>query len=46
MKLTNYTFEFKGGKIKVRAFNEKEARILAQAQAINNGWDYSIIRVC
>lgn len=43
MKFTNFTFNFKGGPITVRAFNEKEARILAQAKAINKGWDYEII---
>ena len=42
MKLTNYTFTFKGGQITVRAFNEREAKILAQAEAINRGWDYEI----
>lgn len=42
MKLTNYTFNFKGGEIRVRAFNEKEAKILAQAEAIKRGWDYEI----
>lgn len=42
MKLTNYTFKFKGGEIRVRAFNEKEATILAQAEAIKRGWDYEI----
>lgn len=43
MKLTPFTFHFKGGPITVRAFNEKEAKILAQAEAINRGWDYTII---
>ena len=43
MKLTNYTFNFKGGQITVRAFNKIEGRILAQAEAIKRGWDYSII---
>ena len=43
MKLTNYTFNFKGGQIAVRAFNEKEARILAQAEAIRKDWDYTIL---
>jgi hypothetical protein len=42
MKLTNYTFNFKGEEITVRAFNEKEAKILAQAEAIKRGWDYEI----
>lgn len=43
MKLTRYTFNFKGGKITVRALNEEQARILAQAEAINRCWDYEII---
>ena len=43
MKFTTYTFNFKGGKITVRALNEKQARILAQAEAINRCWDYEII---
>lgn len=43
MKLTTFTFTFKGGSITVRAFNCKEARILAQAEAINRAWDYKII---
>lgn len=42
MRLTNYTFNFKGGEITVRAFNETEAKILAQAEAIKRGWDYEI----
>lgn len=45
MKFTNYTFKFKGGEITVRALNENQARILAQAQAINRCWDYEIIGV-
>lgn len=43
MKQTKYTFNFKGGKITVWAFNEIEGRILAQAEAINRCWDYEII---
>ena len=43
MKTKPYTFHFKGGPITVRAFNKEEARILAQAEAINRGWDYTII---
>ena len=42
MKFTTYTFNFKGGQITVRAFNEREAKILAQAEAIKRGWDYEI----
>lgn len=43
MKMKEYSFNFKGGKITVMAFNETEARILAQAEAIKSGWDYEII---
>lgn len=42
MKLTNFTFKFKGGEITVRAFNKQEAEILAKAEAIKRGWDYTI----
>ena len=43
MKLTNFTLKFKGGEITVLAFNYNEAKILAQAEAIKRGWDYTII---
>lgn len=43
MKLTSYTIYFKGGPITVQAFNYKEAKILAQAEAIKRGWDYTIL---
>lgn len=43
MKTTPFTFNFKSGPITVRAFNEKEAKILAQAEAIRRGWDYTIL---
>lgn len=43
MKLTTYTFKFLGGEISVRAFNKKEAEILAKAEAIKKGWDYTIL---
>lgn len=43
MKFTTYTFNFKGGQITVKALNENQARILAQAEAINRCWDYEII---
>ena len=38
-----YKFRFDGGYITVKAKNEEEARILAQAKAIKNGWDYEIL---
>lgn len=43
MKLSNFTFKFKGGEITVRALNKTEAKILAQAEAIKRCWDYKII---
>lgn len=43
MKTTPFTFNFKGGPITVWAFNETEAKILAQAEAIKRGWDYTIL---
>ncbi len=42
MKPTKYTFNFKGGPITVWAMNLEEAKILAQAAAIRNGWDFYI----
>jgi hypothetical protein len=44
MKNTKYRFRFANGVIEKEAFNENEARILAQAEAINRGWDYKIIK--
>jgi hypothetical protein len=38
-----YTFKFNGGEITVRAHHYGAARILAQAEAIQRGWDYAII---
>ncbi len=43
MKQTKYTFNFKGGPITVWALGYEEAKILAQAEAISNGWDHEII---
>lgn len=43
MKLTEYTFKFKGGKISVLAFCKVDAKVLAKAEAIKNGWDYTTI---
>ena len=42
MKFTEFTFKFKGGPITVWALNKKEAQILAQAEEIKRGWDYTI----
>lgn len=42
MKEREYTFNFKGGSITVWALGYEQAKILAQAKAISNGWDYHI----
>lgn len=38
-----YKFRFNGGYITVKAKNEEEAKILAQAEAIKNGWNHEIL---
>ncbi len=38
-----YKFRFNGGYITVKAKSEEEAKILAQAEAIKNGWNYEIL---
>lgn len=43
MKKRQYTFNFKGGPITVWALGYEQAKILAQAEAIKNGWDHEII---
>ena len=43
MKLTSFTFNFKGGQITVRAINYEQAKILAQAEAIKRCWDYTVL---
>ena len=43
MKLKRYTFQFLSGPIAVNAPGEKEAKILAQAEAIRRGWNYEIL---
>lgn len=43
MKLYNFTFNFKGGPITVLALNYESAEILAKAEAIKRGWDYTIL---
>ena len=40
MKLTRFKFKFAAGEIEICAMNQEEATILAQAEAINRGWDY------
>lgn len=42
-RTSEYKFRFDGGYITVEAENEEEARILAQAEAIKNGWNYEIL---
>lgn len=41
----SYTFRFDGGRITVEAYNEEQARILAQAKAIEKGWNHEILTV-
>ena len=43
MKESPFTFCFKAGLITVRAFTYEQAKILAQAEAINRCWDYTIL---
>lgn len=43
MKQREFKFYFKGGPITVWAFTEENAKILAQAEAIKQGWDPTII---
>jgi nicotinate-nucleotide pyrophosphorylase len=43
LNINSYTFRFNGGKITVEAYNEEEAKILAQAKAIEKGWSYEIL---
>lgn len=43
MKFKKFTFRFKGGTITVSALYYEVATILAQAKAIERGWDYTIL---
>ena len=43
MRLRKYTFYFQGGEITVYAINIEQGKILAQAVAIRNGWDYTVL---
>ena len=43
MKQRLYTINFKSGSITVQAFNYEQAQILAQSEAIQKGWDYTIV---
>jgi hypothetical protein len=42
MKKTKYSIKFLGGVIDVWAMNYEQAKILAQAEAINRGWNYEV----
>ena len=42
MKPRKFTFYFKGGNITVSALNYDQGKILAQAEAIKNGWDCEV----
>ena len=43
MELSAYSFEFYSGIIQTRAFSRDAAKILAQAEAIQRGWDYRVL---
>ena len=43
MKPKKYTFTFMGGKITTSALTYEAAEILAKAEAINRGWDHTIV---
>jgi hypothetical protein len=43
MKFKRFTFKFKDGNITVYALHREVAVILAQAHAIERGWDYTIL---
>ena len=43
MRQRKFKFYFKGGPITVWAFTEENAKILAQAEAIKQGWDPTIL---
>jgi hypothetical protein len=44
MKMTHYEFAFESGSIYTSAFSYEEALILAQAEAINRGWNYKTLK--
>lgn len=43
MKYRTYKFRFKDGTIKVRFIGYNSAKVLAQAEAIKRGWDYTVL---
>ena len=45
MRKKKFKVFFASGDVLVGAFTENEAKILAQAQAIKNGWDYTVFKI-
>ena len=45
MRKKKFKVFFSSGDVIVSAFNEKEAKILARAQAIENGWEYKVFKI-
>ena len=45
MRKKKFKVFFASGDVIVGAFTENEAKILAQAQAIENGWDYTVFKI-
>lgn len=43
MRLRRFTFKFKAGEITTYAIHYDVAKVLAQAHAIERGWDYTIL---
>lgn len=43
MKFETYSFRFRGGIITTRALSYTAAKILAQAEAIRRGWDFTVL---
>ena len=43
MRLKPFVFKFKAGTIKTYAIYYEVAKALAQAEAIERGWDYTIL---
>ena len=43
MRLKGFTFKFKEGEIITYSLYYDVAKVLAQAQAIERGWDYTIL---
>lgn len=45
MRKKKFKVFFASGDVLVSAFTENEAKILAQSQAIKNGWDYTVFKI-